>query len=116
MPVVQYATFAQPRQFEGFPADESFKRSCEGALHFRPGATATLTPDELAHIQKEAPDLARHLLVIKRDDAPETKVVDLAQESKPAEPPPPETSPAPALDAVNASEASKKPAKKPSEK
>jgi len=50
MPVIQFAPQAQPCQVEDFPKDA--KRSHAGALHVRPGVTATVTPAELEHLQK----------------------------------------------------------------
>jgi hypothetical protein len=79
MPLIQYAATAPLCQVEGFPATKKgegdkpgpgFGRSCEGALHLRPGATLPVTADELDFIRKERKDIARSIRVLV-DDPPE---------------------------------------------
>lgn len=72
MPNVQIMPAAPAIQVEGFPKgskDKPFKRSCEGALHLRPGSTRVITADELGFIRKNLPKLARFIRVITEDKA-----------------------------------------------
>lgn len=90
MPFVQYVVTALQCQVEDFPAmvnvegaePRAFKRSCEGALHVRPGSNAEITADELAHLREKHPKLAAHIRVLVEDEAL------AASRAAPTEPPP----------------------------
>ncbi len=87
MPFVQVAITAMACQIEDFPAKvdvegkepRDFTRSCEGALHVRPGGNAIISADELEHIKKTRPQLAAAIHVIASDQ-------QLTASSKAAEP------------------------------
>lgn len=77
MPLVQYVVTALLCQVEDFPAvvpvegkDEprKFERSCEGALHVRPGGTAEITADELAHLREKHPKVAAAVRILATDE------------------------------------------------
>lgn len=42
------------------------ERSCDGALHLRPGASKVITEAEFQHIKSVRPDVGRRLRVVKR--------------------------------------------------
>lgn len=42
------------------------ERSCDGALHLRPGASKVITEAEFQHIKKMHPDVGRRLHVVKQ--------------------------------------------------
>jgi len=72
MPVVRVLPQAENTQVEGFPKgskETPFKRSGEGALHFRPGSTKVITDDELGFIKERRPELYRCLLVVAKDSS-----------------------------------------------
>lgn len=111
MPLIQYAATAPLCQIEGFPAKEgedgkppAFKRSADGALHLRPGATVSVTADELDFIRKERKDVARNIRILA-DDPPEEAAKPAAP---PAAPPAPEA-PAPPAAAPEAAAPSEAP-------
>lgn len=98
MPVIQMVAQALPRQIE-FPANKGMgpdkkpielKRSCEGALHLKPGTTLDITDDELAHLKKNEPETFKVIRVLAK--SPAVKAPDLVKEplpvsSQPAAPP-----------------------------
>jgi len=70
MPVVRILRTAEHTQVEGFPKgtkEKPFKRSCDGALHIRPGSTKVITEDELGFIKARHPELHRRILVVAKD-------------------------------------------------
>jgi hypothetical protein len=75
MPLVQYVVTALQCQVEDFPAtvadgdkQRDFDRSCEGALHLRPGSSVEMTADELAHIREKHPKAASCIRVLVDDE------------------------------------------------
>jgi hypothetical protein len=60
--VVQYARTAPPVQVEVH--DSKMARSCEGALHFAPGATKELTKSEHEYLRSKG--VFKALLVVAR--------------------------------------------------
>lgn len=93
MPFVQFVVTALACCVEDFPEKldvegsepRDFKRSCEGALHIRPGASTTVTADELEHLRKNHPSVFAATRILVSDEQLEPKVA-------PTElPPPPKT-------------------------
>lgn len=76
MPFVQFVVTTMVCCVEDFPAKvdveggepRDFKRSCEGALHIRPGASTTLTADELEHLRKSHPAIFAATRVLATDE------------------------------------------------
>jgi hypothetical protein len=66
MPLMQYKATALALQIEGFP--EEAKRSCEGSLHLRPGATLDLTADEHDFIKAKRPEVFASLRCMMTDE------------------------------------------------
>jgi len=60
-----------PECVEGFAEDA--ERSCEGALHLRPGQTAELTDDEYAHLKAQRPEVAKDVVLLREWKAPAKK-------------------------------------------
>lgn len=96
MPFVQFVVTALQCQVEDFPAvvavegkDEprKFERSCEGALHVRPGSSTEITADELAHLRDKHPKLYAACRVLATDEQL------AASRRAPTEPPPAPTEP-----------------------
>ncbi|KKN30268.1 hypothetical protein LCGC14_0835830 [marine sediment metagenome] len=89
MPRIQIARRGSPVQVDDFPNEvdggggtaHDFKRSCEGALHLRPGALRSVTDDELHHIQATPAHagLASRITVL-----PDPKPVAASRKAKPA--------------------------------
>ncbi len=108
MPFVQVATTVMACQIEDFPAKvdvegkepRDFVRSCEGALHVRPGGNAVISADELEHIKKTLPHLAAAIHVLASDAQMEASAKASAE---PATPPP--ASPPPVDEDADESEA-----------
>lgn len=73
---VQFAVQAFQCQIEDFPAEvpvegkepRKFERSCEGALHVRPGTSAEITADEFAHIREKHPQTAMFMRVLLTEE------------------------------------------------
>jgi len=94
MPLVQYVVTALQCQVEDFPAlvpvegaePRKFERSCEGALHVRPGGSAEITADELAHLREKHPRVAAAVRVLASDE-------ELAASRAAATEPPPAPAP-----------------------
>lgn len=93
---VQFVVTALQCQVEDFPAvvpvegkDEprKFKRSCEGALHVRPGGSAEITADELAHLKENHPKVFSAIRVLATEEQLE------ASRAAPTQPPPAPTEP-----------------------
>ncbi len=76
MPFVQFVVTALQCQVEDFPAvvdvpggePRKFERSCEGALHVRPGSSVEITADELAHLRDKHPKLSASVRVLASDE------------------------------------------------
>lgn len=100
MPFVQFVVTTLACCVEDFPAKvdveggepRDFKRSCEGALHIRPGASAEVTADELEHLRKNHPSVFAATRILVSDEQLE------ASRAAPTEqPPPPEVPEVPNL-------------------
>lgn len=100
MPVIMFKRTCPVHQVEGFPDSlpdgdddkgksktRAFERSCEGSIHASPGATKTVTKDELEVIKKDQL-VGGHIQVLVEDEGKLTPVVP--------EPEVPPTPPAPA--------------------
>ena len=91
MPFVQFVVTTLACCVEDFPAKvaveggepRDFKRSCEGALHIRPGASATVTADELEHLRINHPSVFSATRILVSDEQLE------APQAAPTELPPP---------------------------
>jgi hypothetical protein len=91
---VQFALTAFPCQIEDFPAEvpvegkepRKFERSCEGALHVRPGSSATITADELAHIRENHPKVFATVRVLVDEEQMAAPPAEAPKEA-PATPP-----------------------------
>lgn len=84
-----------PEKFRGNDGGEvKVERSCEGALHLRPG-TVFLTESEKAYLDKQHPGVARHLLFVAEHESTEAKTARLAAASAAVHnaPPPSNTPP-----------------------
>lgn len=90
---VQFVVTTMACCVEDFPAKvdveggepRDFKRSCEGALHIRPGASAEITADELEHLRKAHPSVFAATRILVSEEQLE------ASRAAPTElPPPPE--------------------------
>jgi len=90
MPFVQCVVTALQCQVDDFPETvavegaepRKFKRSCEGALHVRPGASVEITADELAHLKENHPSIFNSYRVLATDEQLD------ASRAAPTEPPP----------------------------
>lgn len=91
MPFVQFVVTTLVCCVEDFPAKvaveggepRDFQRSCEGALHVRPGASATVTADELEHLRANHPGVFAATRILASDEQLE------ASRAAPTELPPP---------------------------
>lgn len=87
---VQFVVTALACQVEDFPETvaveggepRKFERSCEGALHVRPGASVEITADELAHLREKHEKLYNACRVLATEAQLE------ASRAAPTEPPP----------------------------
>lgn len=66
MPIIQAKHSCPVTQVEGFPKDA--KRSCEGSIHMSPGATRSVTADELAHMKSDAL-VGQHINILVSDES-----------------------------------------------
>lgn len=87
MPVIMFKRTCPVHQVEGFPDSlpdgdddkgksktRAFERSCEGSIHASPGATKTVTKDELEVIKKDQL-VGGHIQVLVEDEGKLTPVV-----------------------------------------
>ena len=103
MPVVYITPAAPAVQVEDFPAPKGkdappFKRSCEGALHLRPGSTRVITADELGHIRKNHKAVARFVRVLVEDKDIPAKKAKPAKQVGPSKPGGDAPDPSPSVD------------------
>ena len=90
MPFVQCVITALQCQVEDFPETvaveggepRKFERSCEGAMHVRPGASVEITADELAHLKENHPSIFNSFRILATDEQLD------ASRAAPTEPPP----------------------------
>jgi len=81
-PAVQVEDFSTPKGKDAPP----LKRSCEGALHLRPGSTRVITADELGHIRKNHKAVARFIRVLVEDKDIPSKKAKPAKQVEPSKP------------------------------
>ena len=91
----------------GQKSETPFTRSCEGAIHLRPGSTVMLTEQEHELIKARNPDVAKHLHFVAVNESREDKVERMKQESAAVHnAPPPGPPPGSASSGAAASEGS----------
>jgi len=73
--VTVYIGAGPPCQVDGF--GDGAERSVKGALHLRPNSLATITHDELEHVQRSHSEIQLRVVRVDKPSAVEEKLLDV---------------------------------------